>query len=172
MLSYWYRNSHYKEKIILSYLYNGNHHNWKHSLSTEMGPDVFIHGNVCCQLQPAAWIYWRTKWPHLAMAVLNAFPSIKIFVFSLKLQWVYSYPKVPADNKSSLLQVMPWLLIGEKPSSEPMMTQFTYDWLLSFVIFDIRRPYTTASTKLANHWRENTETKPTAAIIGQVKVGK
>ena len=39
-------------------------------------------------------------------------------------------PKGPIDNKSSLVQVMAWCQTGNKPLSEPMMTQFTdtYMW--------------------------------------------
>ena len=39
-------------------------------------------------------------------------------------------PKVPIDNKSMLVQVMAWRRIGDKPLSEPMLTQFTdaYMW--------------------------------------------
>ena len=34
-------------------------------------------------------------------------------------------PKDPSDNKSSLVQVMAWRRTGDKPLSEPMLTQFT-----------------------------------------------
>ena len=34
-------------------------------------------------------------------------------------------PKGPIDNKSVLVQVMAWRWIGDKPLSEPMLTQFT-----------------------------------------------
>ena len=34
-------------------------------------------------------------------------------------------PKSPIDNKSTLVQVMAWRQIGDKPLPEPMMTQFT-----------------------------------------------
>ena len=34
-------------------------------------------------------------------------------------------PKGPIDNKSMLVQVMAWRRIGDKPLSEPMLTQFT-----------------------------------------------
>ena len=33
-------------------------------------------------------------------------------------------PKGPIDNKSSLVQVMAWRRIGDKPLHEPMMTKF------------------------------------------------
>ena len=33
--------------------------------------------------------------------------------------------KGPIDNKSVLVQVMAWRRIGDKPLSEPMLTQFT-----------------------------------------------
>ena len=35
-------------------------------------------------------------------------------------------PKGPIDHKSSLVQVMAWRRIGDKPLHEPMMTQFSY----------------------------------------------
>ena len=34
-------------------------------------------------------------------------------------------PKGPIDNKSVLVQVMPWCWIGDKPLPEPMLIQFT-----------------------------------------------
>ena len=34
-------------------------------------------------------------------------------------------PKGPIDNKSALVQVMAWRRTGDKPLSEPMLTQFT-----------------------------------------------
>ena len=34
-------------------------------------------------------------------------------------------PKDPIDNKSALVQVMAWCQTGNKPLSEPMLTQFT-----------------------------------------------
>ena len=34
-------------------------------------------------------------------------------------------PKGPIDNKSVLVQVMAWRRTGDKPVSEPMLTQFT-----------------------------------------------
>ena len=34
-------------------------------------------------------------------------------------------PKGPIDNKAALVQVMAWHLKGDKPLSEPMLTQFT-----------------------------------------------
>ena len=33
-------------------------------------------------------------------------------------------PRSPTDNKSSLVQVMAWCQTGDKPLSEPMLTQF------------------------------------------------
>ena len=35
-------------------------------------------------------------------------------------------PKGPTDNKPSLVQVMAWNRIGDKPLHEPMMTQFNW----------------------------------------------
>ena len=34
-------------------------------------------------------------------------------------------PKSPIDNKPALVQVMDWRRTGDKPLSEPMMTQVT-----------------------------------------------
>ena len=34
-------------------------------------------------------------------------------------------PKGPIDQKSVLVQVMAWRRTGDKPLSEPMLTQFT-----------------------------------------------
>ena len=34
-------------------------------------------------------------------------------------------PEGPFDNKSAMVQVTTWRLTGEKPLSEPMLTQFT-----------------------------------------------
>ena len=34
-------------------------------------------------------------------------------------------PKGPIDNKSVLVQVIAWHRTGDKPLSEPMLTQFT-----------------------------------------------
>ena len=34
-------------------------------------------------------------------------------------------PKSPIDKKPSLAQIMAWRRIGDKPLSEPMLTQFT-----------------------------------------------
>ena len=54
----------------------------------------------------------------------NAFSWMKKFCtviwISLKL-----VPKVPIDNKWTLVQVMAWRRTGDKPLSEPMFTQFT-----------------------------------------------
>ena len=39
-------------------------------------------------------------------------------------------PRSPIDNKPTLVQVMAWRRIGDKPLSEPMLTRFTdaYMW--------------------------------------------
>ena len=34
-------------------------------------------------------------------------------------------PKGPIDNNPALVQIMAWHQIGDKPLSEPMLTQFT-----------------------------------------------
>ena len=35
------------------------------------------------------------------------------------------FPKGPIDNNPTLVQIMVWHQIGDKPLSEPMLTQFT-----------------------------------------------
>ena len=39
--------------------------------------------------------------------------------------WMKFVPKSPIDNKPALVRVMAWGRTGDKPLSEPMMTQFT-----------------------------------------------
>ena len=34
------------------------------------------------------------------------------------------FPKGPNDNKAALVQIMAWRRTGDKPLSEPMLTQF------------------------------------------------
>ena len=34
-------------------------------------------------------------------------------------------PRSPIDNKPALVQIMAWRCVGDKPLSEPMLTQFT-----------------------------------------------
>ena len=38
-------------------------------------------------------------------------------------------PKIPIDNKPALVQVMAWRRTGDKPWPEPMMIQFTDDYM-------------------------------------------
>ena len=38
-------------------------------------------------------------------------------------------PKDPIDNKSALVQVMAWRRIGDQPLPEPMLTQFTNEYM-------------------------------------------
>ena len=38
-------------------------------------------------------------------------------------------PRSPIDNKPVLVQVMAWRLTGAKPLPEPMLTQFTDDFM-------------------------------------------
>ena len=38
---------------------------------------------------------------------------------------VFRTPKGPIDNNSALVQVMAWRRMGDKPLSEPILTQFT-----------------------------------------------
>ena len=45
-----------------------------------------------------------------------------IILIQISLKFV---PRSPIDNKPSLVQVMAWCQIGDKPLSEPMMAQFT-----------------------------------------------
>ena len=67
--------------------------------------------------------------------VKNAYTWMKNFriLIELSLKFV---PKGPIDDKLSLVQVMAWRLIGDKPLPEPMMTQFTdaYIHLLASMI--------------------------------------
>ena len=46
-------------------------------------------------------------------------------------QWIFTecVPKVPIDNKSALVYVMAWRQTGDKPLTEPMLTQFTDAYL-------------------------------------------
>ena len=39
-------------------------------------------------------------------------------------------PKGTIDNNSALNQIMAWRRIGDKPLSEPMLTQFTDPYML------------------------------------------
>ena len=41
-----------------------------------------------------------------------------------------SIPMSPIDNKPALVQVMAWRRTGDKPLSEPMLTQFTDAYML------------------------------------------
>ena len=38
-------------------------------------------------------------------------------------------PKGPIDNKATFVQVMAWHRTGDKPLSEPMLTQFTHAYM-------------------------------------------
>ena len=38
-------------------------------------------------------------------------------------------PRGPIDNKPALVQIMAWRRPGDKPLSEPMLTQFTYAYM-------------------------------------------
>ena len=51
--------------------------------------------------------------------------DITLIQFSLKF-----LPRCPIDNKPALVQVMAWRQIGDKPLSEPMLTQFTDAYML------------------------------------------
>ena len=47
-------------------------------------------------------------------------------------------PKVPTDNKRALVKIMAWRRLGDKPLSEPMLTQFTdaymrHKWEMSWI---------------------------------------
>ena len=46
----------------------------------------------------------------------------EIIQIQISLKYV---PKSPIDNKPALVQVMDWRRTGDKPLSEPMMTQVT-----------------------------------------------
>ena len=77
MLSYQYRNSHYKDKTVswLSYLYNGNIHTWKHRLFIETGPGSIITWfNI-------TWYYCRKHY------------NIEVVIQTMKLNNPYFTPK-------------------------------------------------------------------------------
>ena len=71
-----------------------------------------------------------THWDHDKMAAIladNIFKCIFLnendrIVISISLKFV---PRSPIDNKAALVQVMAWHWTGDKPLSEPMLTQFT-----------------------------------------------
>ena len=48
-------------------------------------------------------------------------------------------PRSPTDNKPALVQVMAWRWTGDKPLSEPMLTQFTdaYILVIPYSIMDL-----------------------------------
>ena len=54
----------------------------------------------------------------------NAFPWMKIYEFRIKISLKFA-PKGPINNILSLVQIMAWCRPGDKPLSEPTMTQFT-----------------------------------------------
>ena len=63
------------------------------------------------------------------MTFSNAFSWMNKFVFRLEFHWSLSW-RVPIDNKSALVQVMAWRLLGAKPLHEAMLIQFidAYMW--------------------------------------------
>ena len=54
---------------------------------------------------------------------------MKSFVSWLKFDLSLLMMIGPIANKSALIQVMAWHRTGDKPLSEPMMTQFTDAWM-------------------------------------------
>ena len=52
----------------------------------------------------------------------NAFSWMESFVFWISLKFV---PKGPINNIRAMVQIMAWRRSGDKPLSEPMLTQFT-----------------------------------------------
>ena len=76
------------------------------------------------------WGYWLTHLPLDKMAAIsqiifaNAFLRMKSFVFWSKFHKSL-FLRVPINNKSELVKIMAWCLIGAKPLSEPMLTQFS-----------------------------------------------
>ena len=45
--------------------------------------------------------------------------------------WLKYVPKDSIDNKSALVKVMVWCQTGNKPSPEPMLSQFTDEYMSS-----------------------------------------
>ena len=60
----------------------------------------------------------------LQTLVLDSFSWMNNFVFWVKFHWFF-LSKGPFDNNQSLVKIMAWRQIGDKPSSEPMLTRLT-----------------------------------------------
>ena len=58
----------------------------------------------------------------------DTFSWIKSFVFWLKFHWSL-FLKGPMESKPSLVEIMTWCRIGDKPLFEPMLTMFTDAYL-------------------------------------------
>ena len=65
----------------------------------------------------------------LQTTFLNAFSWMKSFVFRFKIS-LKLVPKGPIDNQSALVQVMAWRRTGDKPLSEPVLSQIRNAYLL------------------------------------------
>ena len=58
--------------------------------------------------------------------ISNAFLWMESIVIHNSLKFV---PYGPIDNRSALVQVMAWHRTGDKPLPEPMLTQFTDEYI-------------------------------------------
>ena len=69
-----------------------------------------------------------TKWPpfHRWHFQVHFYEWKFVYFFQI---WLKIVPKGLIDNKPSLVQVMAWHRTGDKPLPEPMMTQFTYEYM-------------------------------------------
>ena len=61
---------------------------------------------------------------HLAADILNCIFMNVMFCILILISLTF-VPKSQIDNNSALVQVMAWRQIGDKPLSEPKLTQFT-----------------------------------------------
>ena len=58
----------------------------------------------------------------------NAFSWMKSFFILIPVSLKF-VPKGPIDNKSVLVQEMAWRWIGDKPLPQPMLTEFTDEYM-------------------------------------------
>ena len=58
----------------------------------------------------------------------GAFSCMKMFEIPIK-NSIKFVPKVPINNIPTLIQIMTWRRIGDKLLSEPMLTQFTNEYM-------------------------------------------
>ena len=65
---------------------------------------------------------------HFAGSIFKSIFLIKKFGIWIRISFKF-VPKGSIDNKSVLVQVMAWHRTGDKPLPEPMLTQFTDDYM-------------------------------------------